>query len=1158
MAQDFVHLHVHTEFSLLDGSCKIPALMKKAKEHGMNALAVTDHGSMYGTVEFFKKAKDAGLKPIIGCEVYVAPKTRFDKTSKSEEGNYHLVLLAKDTEGYKNLLALVSKANLEGFYYKPRVDREILALHSKGLVAMTACLQGEIPQALLKGDRKKADHILSQYTDIFGRENLYLEIMDHGLEPQREVNPMLVELSKASGIPLVATNDVHYLSKSDSIAHEVQLCIQTGKTMSDANRLSFDSEEFYLKSGDEMLQVFRELPQALASTREIAEKCALELDFSTYHLPQFPVPEGKTLDGYLEELCQEGMKKRFSEVTPELEERLEYELSVIRKMGFSAYFLIIWDFINFAKSKGIPVGPGRGSAAGSLVAYLLEITEIDPIRFGLIFERFLNPERLSMPDVDTDFCVERRGEVIQYVNEKYGRDHVSQIITFGRMKARAAVRDVGRVLGLELNYVDKIAKMIPSISTIEEGLKNDELKAIYTSDEKARKLIDTAKVVEGLARNSSIHAAGVIISKDPLSTHVPLQKMNGDEIVAQYEMNSVSDIGLLKMDFLGLRNLTVINNCLRMIKENSDVTLDMNSLPLNDPGVYKLLSEARTNGVFQFESSGMQRYLKELKPARFEDIVAMCALYRPGPLESGMVDDFIKGRHGKIKVEYFHPMLEPVLKETYGVIVYQEQVMKIANVLAGFSMAEADALRKAMGKKKVEIMAKMEKNFIDGAEKNKVSVKIAKEIWDIIVKFAGYGFNKSHTVAYAMVAYQTAYLKANHPLEYMAALLTSVMDKIDKVSFFMKECINMGIEVLPPHINESDLEFSVRPGGIRFGLAAIRNVGRAAIESIIHTRKKVKGFTSISHFCTEVDSKSVNKKVVESLIKSGAMDCLGETRATLMANLDYVIEAGARIQKERRTGQISLFDLPGGEDDNAIELPEKKPEYERETILTFEKEMLGLYISDHPLNSYRDLWPEKIKTQIAELEQLANNSTVVCGGIAVTVKKHTTKGNQTMAFLTLEDLSGSVEVVALPKAYDKAREYIVEDGLLVIKGKVEIKESSKESDDEPAANEAKLIADEIYPLDAIDAVESLKVEKKERNGRLAGVHIKVDCSKLECLPDLRCMIEKCRGNTPIYLHLESPGGNTILALEKNFWISHSKDFKVMVENLTGTGTVWNQ
>jgi len=763
-----------------------------------------------------------------------------------------------------------------------------------------------------------------------------------------------------------------------------------------------------------------------------------------------------------------------------------------------------------------------------------------------------------MPDVDTDFCVERRGEVIQYVNEKYGRDHVSQIITFGRMKARAAVRDVGRVLSFELPYVDKIAKLIPSMSTIEEGLKNDELKAIYNSDEKAKKLIDTAKVVEGLARNSSIHAAGVIISKDPLSTHVPLQKMNGDEVVAQYEMNSVSDIGLLKMDFLGLRNLTVINNCLRMIKENSGVTLDMNSLPLNDPGVYKLLSEARTNGVFQFESSGMQRYLKDLKPERFEDIVAMCALYRPGPLESGMVDDFIKGRHGKIKVEYFHPMLESVLKETYGVIVYQEQVMKIANVLAGFSMAQADDLRKAMGKKKVDIMAKMEKNFIDGAEKNNVNVKIAKEIWDIIVKFAGYGFNKSHTVAYAMVAYQTAYLKANHPLEYMAALLTSVMDKIDKVSFFMKECINMGIEVLPPHINESDLEFSVRPGGIRFGLAAIRNVGRAAIESIIQTRRKVKGFTSISNFCNEVDSKSVNKKVVESLIKSGAMDCLGETRATLMANLDYVIEAGARIQKERRTGQISLFDLPGGEDDNALELPEKKPEYERETILGFEKEMLGLYISDHPLNSYRDLWPGKIKTQIAELEQLTNNSVVVCGGIAVTVKKHTTKGNQTMAFLTLEDLSGSVEVVALPKAYDKAREYIVEDGLLVIKGKVEIKESSKESDDEPAANEAKLIADEIYPLDAIDAVESLKVEKKEMNGRLMGVHIKVDCSKMECLPDLRSMIEKCRGNTPIYLHLESPGGNTILALEKNFWISHSKDFKAMVENLTGTGTVWNQ
>ncbi|MHC9540725.1 MAG: DNA polymerase III subunit alpha [Vulcanimicrobiota bacterium] len=1158
MAQDFVHLHVHTEYSLLDGSCKIPALMKRAKEHGMNALAVTDHGSMYGTIEFYKKAKDAGLNPIIGCEFYLAPKTRFDRTSKSEEGNYHLVLLAKDTEGYKNLLALVSKANLEGFYYKPRVDKEILAQHSKGLIAMTACLQGEIPQALLKGDKRKAEQILSQYSDIFGRENLFLEIMDHGLEPQKEINPMLVELSRSSGIPLVATNDVHYLNKSDYIAHEVQLCIQTGKTMNDANRLSFDSQDFYLKSGDEMLQCFSEIPEALANTRAIAERCALTLDFSTYHLPEFPVPEGKTLEGYLEELCHEGMKQRFSEVTPEYMERLRYELSVIKEMGFSAYFLIIWDFIKFSKSRGIPVGPGRGSAAGSLVAYLLEITEIDPIRFGLLFERFLNPGRKSMPDVDTDFCVERRGEVIQYVNEKYGRDHVSQIITFGRMKARAAVRDVGRVLGLELPYVDKIAKMIPSISTIEEALKNDDLKSVYKSEERARKLLDTAKVVEGLARNSSIHAAGVIISKDPLSTHVPLQKMNGDEVVAQYEMNSVSDIGLLKMDFLGLRNLTVINNCLRMIRDVRGISLDMNNLPLDDPGVYKLLQEARTIGVFQLESSGMQRYLKDLKPERFEDIVAMCALYRPGPLESGMVDDFIKGRHGKIKVEYFHPMLEPVLKETYGVIVYQEQVMKIANVLAGFTMAQADDLRKAMGKKKVEIMSKMEKTFIEGAKENKVDVKAAKEIWDIIVKFAGYGFNKSHTVAYAMVAYQTAYLKANYPLEYMAALLTSLMDKIEKISFFMKECRNMGIEVLPPHINESDLEFSVRSDGIRFGLAAIKNVGRSAIESVVETRKKLKGFTSISHFCTEVDLKAVNKKVVESLIKSGAMDCLGETRATLMANLDFVMEAGARKQKERRTGQISLFDLPGSEDNNAIELPEKKLEYERETILAFEKEMLGLYISDHPLNSYRDLWPEKIKTQISELEQLTNGSTVVCGGVAITVKKITTKNNQTMAFLTLEDLTAAVEVVVLPKVYDKAREYITEDAMLVVKGKVEIKESSKESEDELVTNEAKLIADEIYPLDAIDAVESLKVEKKEMNGRLAGVHIRVDCSRLECLPDLKCAIEKCRGNTPLYLHLESPGGNTILALEKNFWIAHSKDFKADVENLIGTGTVWNQ
>lgn len=1148
---------MHSEYSLLDGSCRLKDLVEKAKAFNMPAVAVTDHGTMYGTVEFFKMAKKAGVKPIVGCEVYVAPRTRFDRTPKVDDDLFHLVLLTKDLEGYRSLLKIVTQANLEGFYYKPRVDHELLSQNSKGLIAMSACLQGEIPDHLLGGRQEVAEKKLQEYLEIFGKDNFYLELMDHGLEKQKLVNPMLIELSRKTGVPLVATNDAHYMNKEDSLAHDVQLCINTGKTFSESKRLSFDSEEFYFKSGSEMMTVFRDVPEAISNTLEVASRCNLELDFSTYHLPHFPVPEGKSLDGFLEELCVEGLGKRYAQVTPELEKRMRYELSVIKEMGFAGYFLIIWDFLRFAKSVHIPVGPGRGSAAGSIVAYLLEITDIDPIKFNLLFERFLNPGRKSMPDVDTDFCVDRREEVIRYVNEKYGTEHVSQIITFGRMKAKAAIRDVGRVLGMPLPFVDKIAKLIPFGMTIEEAVKTPELAQQYKAEQNVKQLIDTAKVVEGLARNASIHAAGVIISKDPLHMHVPLQKMNGDEVVAQYEMNSVSDIGLLKMDFLGLRNLTVINHCLKTIERDRGIKIDLFNLPLDDEPTYKLLQEARTGGVFQFESSGMQRYLRMLRPDRFEDIVALAALYRPGPLKGGLVDDFIKRRHGKKEVEYLHLSLEPILKETYGVIVYQEQVMQIANILAGYSMAQADDLRKAMGKKKAEVMAQQKKSFLDGCKKNEIEAKAAGKIWEFMEYFAGYGFNKSHTVAYATVAYQTAYLKANYPLEYMASLLTSVMDKIDKVSGFINECKNMGVEVLPPDINESGVEFTVSRNAIRFGLAAIKNVGRNAIESIIETRARVGRFESIEHFCSEVDMKLVNKKVLESLIKSGAMNCLGETRATLMVNIDYVLDCGSRIQKEKQCGQISLFELSAGDSQPVVmELPHKAPEYENKTLLSFEKEMLGLYITDHPMNSVAELLKGRVGHRIADLGEMNNGVKVTCAAMVRLIKRYTTKRNQSMAFLEIEDLSGAAEVVVLPPVFEKTRDYLKDDALVIIEGKVEVKEGDEAGEDEEMpASVAKLIADEIYPIEAIEAVESLK---KREKSPYYGCHIKIDCSKAQCLENLKEIVLRSKGNVPLFLHLESPGGRTIIELPEDYWIAHSRDFASDVEQLMGTGSLWNQ
>ncbi len=1150
----FVHLHLHSEYSLLDGSCRIDKLLKKASENNMKSLAVTDHGSMYGTIEFIKQAKEYGINPIIGCECYVAPRSRFDKDPALDKHPYHLILLAKDNEGYANLLDLVSLSNLEGFYYKPRIDRELLTQKSKGLVASTACLQGEVAQNILKGDMKKAEEALAFYRDVFGEDNLYVELMDHGIEEQKKVNPLLIELAEKMHLPLIATNDVHYLCREDSLAHEVQVCINTQKKLADTDRMGNMPPEFYLKTEKEMLDIFGHVKQAVYNTSDIASRCKVNIYFSALHLPDFPLPEGFTLDSYLEHLCMEGFKTRYPEITEELMQRMRYELSVISQMGFSAYFLIVWDFIRYARTSGIPVGPGRGSAAGSLVAYLIGITDIDPMRFGLLFERFLNPARKSMPDVDTDFCVERRGEVIKYVTEKYGSDRVSQIVTFGRMKARNAIRDVGRVLDLPLPFVDKIAKMIPQGLTIEKALKSEqELKREYEAGGEVKTLLDTAQVVEGLARQPGIHAAGVLISKNPLSTTVPLQRMSKGEIIAQYDMNCVSDIGLLKMDFLGLRNLTVIEKTLRLIKEAQGKEIDMLSLPLDDPGVYTLLTDAKTVGVFQLESSGMQKYLAKLKPSRFEDIVAMCALYRPGPLEGGLVSSFIERRHGRETVDYMHPLLEPILKETYGVIVYQEQVMQIAVSLALYTMGQADDLRKAMGKKKPEVMAKQKASFLAGCEKNNIDPKTALKVWDFMEVFAGYGFNKSHTVAYGFVAYQTAYLKVHYPREYMAALLTSVKDKIEDVSFFIRECKNMGIKVLPPDINKSSLDFSVEEDSIRFGLSAVKNVGSGVIDSILAVRDEIGEFKSLEEFIVQT-SGIINRKVLESFSKSGAFDLFGYSRACIMESLDFLSAYGARVKQEKTSGQMSLFDSPALSDDFSEFELKNTSEFPKETLLENEKEVLGTYISDHPLNRFKTEFESgKIQSLIINLPLLDDESKTVCGGLFTNIKTILTKRNQKMAFAQLEDFTGAVEVVILPNIYSNYKDYILADKPVAVSGKVELSEAEDlEGEETEGKAVAKIIADKIISMESVEAAGDFAA------GRNMCCCIKVDYQFREHVTELRDIIRKDPGTLPVTLQISSFGGNTSMHLGDKFKVGFSKEFKENIENLLGKGSAYIQ
>ena len=1120
----FVHLHNHTCYSLLDGASNIDKLVARAKNLDMPALAITDHGVMYGVIDFYKACKKQGIKPIIGCEVYVASHTRFDKRPHIDDSPYHLVLLAKDMTGYKNLIRLVSKAWLEGFYYRPRVDRELLAAYSQGLIALSSCLAGEIPSLLLEDRYQEAKETALWYRDIYGEGNYFLEIQNHGLAEQLQINPQIVKLSRETAIPLVATNDVHYIESHDAKVQDILLCIQTGKTLEDEKRMKFATDEFYLKSKEEMNLVLGEYQEALDNTVKIAEMCNLEFTFGESHLPLFTVPEGFTLEGYLEKLCEDGLKDRYGEPTDTAQKRLKYELDVIKGMGYVGYFLIVWDFIRFAKRQKIYVGPGRGSAAGSLVAYVLGITDIDPLKYDLLFERFLNPERVSMPDIDIDFCYERRGEVLDYVIEKYGEDRVSQIITFGTMEARAAIRDVGRVLNIPLWLVDKVAKLIPNELgiTIERALEvSSQLREMVETDPQIKELVTMAQALEGLPRHAGTHAAGVVISQEPLDTYLPLQRTSEGGITTQFAKETVEEIGLLKMDFLGLRTLTVINNAVQMVKETQGIEVDFNKIDIEDPLTYELLSRGESIGVFQLESSGMRAILKDLRPEHFEDIIALVALYRPGPLGSGMVEDFIQRKHGEKAIEYLHPALEPILKPTYGIILYQEQVMRIASELSGFSLGEADLLRRAMGKKKPEIIAGLKEQFIQGALKNNIEARVAEKIFELIEYFAGYGFNKSHSAAYALLSFQTAYLKARYPVEFMAALLTSVMETTDKVPFYINECKRMGIKVLPPDVNESNENFIISNGNIRFGLAAVKNVGKGAIQAIIAAREEEGKFISLQDFCSRVDLTHVNRRVIESLIRSGAFSSVPGNRVQLLQVLDTCYEQGQCIQKSKNSKQVSFFDLV--EDSNfsiglaEVNLP-KVEEFNQRDILAMEKEFLGLYVSGHPLEEFTQVIKSKTKNQIIDLSQKEDGERILIGGIITRVQKSVTKKGQTMAYCTLEDLTGTLEVLVFPKVLEAYAQLVEVDKVVLIRGRINTQEET-----------IKFFAEEISELSPNMGYEKLFIKIDSGMG---------DTEKIDVIREI---LTNYQGNIPVYLFFSRE--KKLILTDKKYWVNWDEKLK---------------
>ena len=1026
---DFVHLHCHTQYSLLDGAIRLDALMKRALEYGMDSVAITDHGTMFGTVEFYEKARKAGLKPIIGCECYVAPRTIEDKTPIDNRGLTHLVLLAQDNEGYKNLCKLASIAQLDGFYYKPRIDKQILAQHSKGLIGLSACLHGVVAAHIQDGRMDLAEDAALFYQKTLGEGNFFLEIQENGMDIQVKVNEVLRDMSRRLSIPMVATNDCHYLDKKDAKAHDLLLCIQTGKTINDADRFRFSTDSLYFKPPEKMKEDFADYENAISNTVDISNRCHVEFDFNTYHFPKFKVDDTKTPVAVFEEKTRAGFAKRFEQirkVSPEADEkkyqdRLSYEIDMIKQMGFPEYFLIVADFIQYAKEHNIPVGPGRGSAAGSMVAYSLGITDLDPLEHGLIFERFLNPARKSMPDIDVDFCINGREEVYQYVANKYGgRDYVAQIITFGKLKTRAVIRDVGRALDIPLAEVDAIAKMVPDVLNIslDDALAQEpKLQAATEKNPQYGELMDICRVLEGLPRHASTHAAGVVISDAPLVEYLPVYRGKKGEVVTQFDMKIVEKIGLVKFDFLGLRNLTVIADTLALIEKQKKEVPDLIHLDFDDKPTYQLLASGETSGVFQLESSGMKDLLVRLKPECFDDITALVALYRPGPLDSGMVDDFVDRKHGRKAVEYMVPELEPILKETYGVIVYQEQVMQIAGVLANYSMSEADDLRKAMGKKIFEILAKHKERFIKGSVENNIPAKSAEALFDLIEKFGGYGFNKSHSAAYALIAFQTAYLKAHYPVEFLASLLTSEMHSTDGVVKYIAECKSRDITILPPDVNESDKVFSARDEEIIFGLVAVKNVGGGAIECILEERKNGP-FYSLFEFCERVDLRKVNRRVLESLIKCGAFDSMGSPRSQMFIGLDEALDYGQRIQREKNDPQMGLFDVSNAQVEiNRPSLPDIE-EWEEKEKLAYEKESLGFYISGHPLNRYDKILDKFTTTDTLTLKESPDKCGVRIGGMVRSNKTIRTKKGDPMSFILLEDRSGSVEVIVFPAVYE--------------------------------------------------------------------------------------------------------------------------------------------
>ena len=1130
--QRFTHLHVHTEYSLLDGASKIPELVAYAKELGMDSLAFSDHGVMYGAVEFYQECTKAGIKPIIGCEVYLAKGSHLDMTEKTR---YHLILLAENDIGYHNLMKIVSKGQLEGFYYKPRVDKDVLRTYSEGIICLSACIAGEVPRLINSGNMDGARRCVQEYIDIFGKDNYFLEIQNHDIPEEKTAAEGLRQLAQEFGIGLVATNDLHYVRREDAEAQDVLLCIQTTSNVDDPGRMRFPNDSFYLKSAEEMAELFGGYPEALENTCRIADRCNVKLEFGHLLLPEFPVPDGFDAVSYLRHLCEEALPERYEVVDETVRKRLDFELDIINTMGYACYFLIVWDFINYCRSHDIPVGPGRGSAAGSIVAYLLRITNIEPLRYHLLFERFLNPERVSMPDIDTDFCYVKRNQVLDYVVRRYGQERVSQIITFGTLQARAAVRDVGKALGMSYTSVDEVAKMIPRELgiTLDKALKSsNDFKRAYESRPEVKKLVDLARSVEGLPRNAGTHAAGVIIAPRDLRDYVPLQQGSDSGVITQYDKNKVEELGLLKMDFLGLRTLTVIGDCIQFIKETTGEIVDIDNIPLHDKETCDMLCRGETACVFQLESAGITKLVMDLAPESFEDLIPLVALYRPGPLGTGMAEDFIAGRHGQRTAEVLHPLMEPILEDTYGVILYQEQVMQITSALAGFTLGQADILRRAMGKKKAKELDSMRASFIEGAKRlHDIPEELSDRIFSLLQHFAGYGFNKSHSVAYALVAYETAYLKAHWRAQYYAAFLNSVIGDSDKLSWYISVCKNDNIKILAPDVNESGRDFTVLPNKtIRFGLAGIKSTGGAAVEAIISARSEGGPFTSLTDFCCRVNMRVVNKRVVEHLIKSGAMDSFGARRSQLLAVLDQAIDLGAACQRDRANGQLGLFG-----DDQTFGMEEIKmpqlPEIPKQTLLQYEKELLGFYVTDHPLSEYKTVMQRFMPLhQFIGETQVQDNQFVRVAGIISSCNIKTTKSGDTMALLTLEDFTGRFPVIIFPKSYQACIRDVFEDNVVSIDGRFSVDE-----------RESKIIAMSVHSLSSKPPTElMLRIEAHLENPLVQR--------------ELMQLFQKYKGEDVVYLKLM--GSRKIIKTTADFWVnSEAPGFAEDIVKILGEGCV---